>query len=221
MQPNPYLKDVRHVAIVSTLVICATSFADCALAQDRQVIAVVPKTLNTPFSDQAKFGCDRAVAEIGPDQVECFFTGPSEHGDDAEQVQIVADLVAKGVDGVAVAPSNAAAMASVLQDARAARIPVLTWDSDVLPENRDLRSAFVGEDQYDIGVVLASEILQRKPNGGTLCIQSNYPDSDEPIQGIRDTLSASDVLRYTNEPLTGQNGWTEVEGCPIYTEGLF
>jgi ribose transport system substrate-binding protein len=67
------------------------------------VIAVVPKNLNNPFFDQAKLGCEKAVEEIGADKVECLFTGPPEHGGGDEQVQIVADLIAKGVDGIAVA----------------------------------------------------------------------------------------------------------------------
>ena len=84
--------------------------AGSAVAQDKVVIAVVPKNLNNPFFDQAKLGCDKAVSEIGADKVECVFTGPPEHGGGDEQVQIVADLIAKGVDGIAVAAANAAAM---------------------------------------------------------------------------------------------------------------
>ena len=63
----------------------------------------MPKNLNNPFFDQAKLGCEKAVDEIGADKVECLFTGPGEHGGGDEQVQIVADLIAKGVDGIAVA----------------------------------------------------------------------------------------------------------------------
>ncbi len=54
--------------------------------QDKLVIAVVPKNLNNPFFDQAKVGCEKAVAEIGADKVECYFTGPGEHGGGDEQV---------------------------------------------------------------------------------------------------------------------------------------
>ena len=139
-------------------------FAGQASAQDKLVIAVVPKNLNNPFFDQAKFGCEKAVAEIGADKVECFFIGPPEHGGGDEQVQIVADLIAKGVNGIAVAAANAAAMGE-----RAARgqgeagIPVLTWDTDLLPENKDLRAAYIGTHNYDIGVNLAKLAQKIKP----------------------------------------------------------
>ncbi len=53
-----------------------------------------------------------------------------------EQIQIVQDLIARKVDGIAVAPSNAPAMARVLKRAKDAGIPVITWDSDVLAEDK-------------------------------------------------------------------------------------
>jgi ribose transport system substrate-binding protein len=195
-----------------------------AMAQDKLVIAVVPKNLNNPFFDQAKLGCEKAVAEIGEDKVECYFTGPGEHGGGDEQIQIVADLIAKGVDGIGVSPSNAAAMASVLPDAKAKGIPVLTWDSDLLPENADLRTAYIGTHNYDIGTNIAKLVQKIKPNGGTICIQSGgaaAANHNERMQGIRDTLGGMTGTESPGERLTGQNGWTEVDGCPLYTNDDF
>jgi ribose transport system substrate-binding protein len=153
-----------------------------------------------------------------------MFTGPGEHGGGEEQVQIVADLVAKGVDGIAVAPANAAAMGAALRDAQAAGIPVLTWDSDVLPEDKGLRLAYVGTHNYDIGVNLAKLAQKIKPEGGTICIQSGgaaAANHNERMQGIRDTLAGVERGDPPGERLTGQNGWTEVDGCPLYTNDDF
>ena len=72
--------------------------------------ALVPKNMNNPFFDQARDGCKKAEAESNG-AFECMYIGPGEHGGGDEQVQIVQDLVAKKVDGIAVSPSNAAAMA--------------------------------------------------------------------------------------------------------------
>ena len=46
---------------------------------------------------------------------------------------MVADLITKKVDGIAVSAANAPAIANALKGAAAAKIPVLTWDSDLLP----------------------------------------------------------------------------------------
>ena len=101
-------------------------------AHAKDVFALVPKNMNNPFFDQARDGCKKAEAE-SKGAFECMYIGPGEHGGGEEQVQILQDLVAKKVSGIAVAPSNAAAAAVALQAAKAAGIPVLTWDSDVLP----------------------------------------------------------------------------------------
>src|SRR5438132_11413231 len=120
-------------------------------AQAKRTFALVPKNMNNPFFDQARDGCKKAEAE-SKGAFQCMYIGPGEHGGGEEQVQIVQDLVAKKVDGIAVAPANAAAMVVALQAAKGAGIPVLTWDADVLPENKDLRAAYVGTHNYEIGV---------------------------------------------------------------------
>jgi hypothetical protein len=68
-------------------------------------------------------------------------------------------------------------------------------------------------------------VQQIKPKGGTICIQSGgaaAANHNERMQGIRDTLAGRAM---TGEPpgarLTGQNGWTEVDGCPLYTNDDF
>ena len=177
----------------SLAVAAGAFFAGAASAQDKLVIALVPKNLNNPFFDQAKLGCKKAVAEIGADKVECLFTGPGEHGGGDEQVQIVADLIAKGVDGIAVvAVQRGGHGERAAARRRQAGIPVLTWDTDLLPEDKGLRVAYVGTHNYDIGVNLAKLAQKIKPKGGTICIQSGgaaAANHNERMQGIRDTLA--------------------------------
>lgn len=192
-------------------------------AQAKFTFALVPKNMNNPFFDQARDGCKKAEAESNG-AFECMYIGPGEHGGGDEQVQIVQDLVAKKVDGIAVAVANAAAMTVALQAAKDAGIPVLTWDSDMLPENKDLRLAYIGTHNYEIGTNLAALAMKIKPNGGTVCIQSGgaaAANHNERMQGIRDVLSGTKSAASPGDRLTGQNGWTEIEGCPLYTNDDF
>ena len=192
-------------------------------AQAKFTFALVPKNMNNPFFDQARDGCKKAEAESNG-AFECMYIGPGEHGGGDEQVQIVQDLVAKKVDGIAVAVANAAAMSVALQAAKDAGIPVLTWDSDMLPENKDLRLAYIGTHNYEIGTNLATLAMKIKPNGGTVCIQSGgaaAANHNERMQGIRDVLSGTKSAASPGDRLTGQNGWTEIEGCPLYTNDDF
>lgn len=195
-----------------------------AQAQGKKyTFALVPKNMNNPFFDQARDGCKKAEKESNG-AIECMYIGPGEHGGGDEQVQVVNDLIAKKVDGIAVSPSNAAAMGKALEGAKKAGIPVLTWDSDLLEKDKALRIAYVGTHNYDIGVNLAKLAMQIKPSGGTICIQSGgaaAANHNERMQGIRDTLSGAKSDSAPGARLTGQNGWREVDGCPLYTNDDF
>ncbi len=179
--------------------------------------ALVPKAVNNPFFDLARDGCKQAENEL--DSVECLYIGPGEHTEQ-EQAQIVQDLIDRGIDGIAVSPSNAPLMASVLRRAEEANIPVITWDSDLLAEDAALRQAYVGTDNYDIGVNLARTTMALKPEGGNICIQSGGAQAanlNQRIQGIRDTMAGSQSAKVPGERLTGQGGWTEIADCPLFT----
>ena len=92
---------------------------------------------------------------------------------------------------------------------------MLTWDSDLLPQDKGLRAAYVGTHNYDIGANIAKLVMQIKPKGGTICIQSGgaaAANHNERMQGIRDTLAGKKSAELPGERLTGQNGWTEVDG---------
>jgi ribose transport system substrate-binding protein len=193
--------------------------APAGASAQEYTFALVPKAMNNPFFDLARDGCMKA-AEESNGVIECEYIGPSEHTE-AEQVQIVQDLIARGVDGIAVSPSNAPAIANALKAAKAAGIPTMTWDADLLAEDQELRATYVGTKNYDIGVNLAKIAQELKPDGGSICLQTGGAAADnhnQRLQGIRDTLSGENSDSAPGERLTGQNGWTEVDGCPLITD---
>ena len=93
-----------------------------AQAADPYTFALVPKNTNNPFFDQALAGCKKAEAEL-KGEIKCLYIGPGEHGGGDEQAQMVADLITKKVDGIAVSPANAPAMANALQGRRGGQDP--------------------------------------------------------------------------------------------------
>ncbi len=201
----------------------AVSVHPGATADKKYVFALVPKNMNNPFFDQARDGCKQAEKELDG-AIECLYIGPGEHGGGEEQVQVVNDLIARKVDGIAVSPSNAPAMGRALIAAEKAGIPVLTWDSDLLERDQKLRIAYVGTHNYEIGVQLAIQVETVRPKGGTICIQSGgaaAANHNERMQGLRDTLSGEPSKTPPGKRLTGQNSWTEVDGCPLYTNDDF
>jgi ribose transport system substrate-binding protein len=214
----------KYLTAGAALVTLLAIAAHPAVAADKKyVFALVPKNMNNPFFDQARDGCKKAEKELGG-AVECLYIGPGEHGGGEEQVQVINDLIARKVDGIAVSPSNAPAIGRALIAAQKAGIPVLTWDSDLLDRDQKLRIAYVGTHNYEIGVNLAKQVMAIKPKGGAICIQSGgaaAANHNERMQGIRDTLSGKASKTVPGDRLTGQNGWKEVDGCPLYTNDDF
>ena len=203
--------------LLAAVAIALFAVPGSSVAQQKYKFALVPKAMNNPFFDLARDGCMKAQTELP--NVECVYIGPAEHTE-SEQVQIVQDLITKGIDGIAVSPSNAAAMATALKAAKAAGIPTLTWDADLLPQDKADRAAFVGTHNYDIGVNLAKIAQKMKPSGGKICLQTggaSAANHNERLQGIRDTLAGRTGTTPPGEPLKGENGWTEVAGCPLIT----
>jgi ribose transport system substrate-binding protein len=204
---------------MNKIILAATMAAIIAptSAMAEYTFALVPKAMNNPFFDLARDGCYKAQEEL--DDVTCEYIGPGEHTE-LEQIQIVQDLIAKGVDGIAVAPSNAPAMAKALRAAAEAGIPVMTWDSDLLPKDVGLRTTYVGTYNYDIGVNLAKLVMARHADGGSICLQTGgaaAANHNERLKGARDTLSGKDMGTPPGSNLNGEGGWTEISGCPLIT----
>jgi ribose transport system substrate-binding protein len=204
--------------LLATTTLLAAFIAPGIASAADYTFALVPKAMNNPFFDLARDGCYKAQEELA--DVTCEYIGPGEHTE-MEQIQIVQDLISKGVDGIAVSPSNAPAMAKALKAAVDAGIPVMTWDADLLSDDMATRATFVGTKNYDIGVNLAKIAMERHPNGGKVCLQTGgaaAANHNERLLGIRETLSGEKLGDPPGSPLSGQNGWTEISGCPLITD---
>lgn len=185
------------------------------LAQDATTLAIVVKGLDNPFFEQINLGCQQWIAENPDAGYTCLYTGPASSADEAGEVQIVDDLLSAGVAAIAISPSNAPAMANRIREI-APDVPVMTIDADFLEADRDLRATYLGTDNYLMGVRMAEEAAKLKPEGGTVCLQLGNVAADNinaRAQGFRDTIAGAEGI----ERLAGENGWSEIEGCPVFT----
>ena len=122
------MKKMFLVRVISVITLLAL-FAACAptVAEEEAEpfeIAVVVKITGIPWFNVVETGVNRAATELG---VNAYQTGPAEA--DAAQVKIVEDLIAKGVDAIAVVPNDAKALEPVFEKAKAAGIVVITHES--------------------------------------------------------------------------------------------
>jgi len=190
--------------------------AGSAQAADKKVLAIVVKGLDNGFFTVMGSGCDLWNKNHPDSEYQCLFTGPALTSDEAGEIQIVQDLLAKPTTaGIAISPSNAPAMAKLLREVKP-KIPVITVDADVTAEDKDVRAMFFGSSNTLMGETMADWAMKLRPQGGTVCLQLGNPAAanlNERAQGFRDKIAG----KKGTERLTGQGGWTEIEGCPVYT----
>ncbi len=170
----------------------AVALAGSAMAQDKKILAVVVKGLDNPFFTVMGQGCADWNTAHADSEYTCLYTGPALSApDEAGEVQIVQDLISKGVAGIAISPSNAPAMANMLK-AAAPTMSIITVDADLLPEDKALRKTYFGTNNHDMGVGMATELKKLKPEGGTVCLQLGNvaaANINERAAGFRDTIA--------------------------------
>lgn len=157
------MKLMKTLAI--TTAVAATLFAAPAMAQER--IALVVKTLGNGFFDAAAKGAEEAAAEIGG--VEVIYTGPTSATAEG-QIEIVNSLIAQNVDAIAISANDPDALVPALKKAMDRGIKVLSWDSGVAPEGRQLH--LNPSDTDLIGETIIKLAADYLPDGGDVAILS-------------------------------------------------
>ena len=204
----------RLLFTLISLTLMVTATASTGLSAKTLRFAVVPKYYGA-FFDQSKLGCEAAAKQLS--DVECIYLGP-ETASVRRQNEIIESLIAQRVDGIAVAITQSKYLTNnSLKKAKAAGIPVITYDSDfdepTLTQHQDLRRAYIGTDNFKFGMALGEQLKQLRPNGGTLIIQTGRPDSPNlnlRIMGLRSALSGKHYDTPPGIRLHNNNGWTEI-----------
>ena len=206
--------DMKKVLMLAA--VAALALAGSAVAQDKKQLVIVVKGLDNAFFEAINQGCQKWNNENAASEYECFYTGPASTSDEAGEAQIVADMLAKPTTAaIAISPSNAALIAQTLRTS-APTIPVMTLDADLAKEDAALRKTYLGTDNYLMGERIGFYVKQALPNGGTVCTIQGNPGADNiarRAQGFRDAVSGQKDLAA----LAGEGGWTEVAGCPVFT----
>ena len=136
----------------------------------------------------ARKGTEKADAELTDVTVE-FRLGD---GTAAAQKRIVDDLLAKGVDGIAISPVDPANQTAMLNDA-AKQALVFTHDSDA-PDSK--RECYVGTDNVAAGRQAGELIKEALPQGGRIALfvgKLDARNAQERLQGIKDAIAGTKI----------------------------
>jgi len=137
----------------------------------------------------ARKGTEKAHAELP--NVDVDFRIDSD-GTAAEQQRVVDDLLAKGIEGIAISPVDPANQTPMLNKA-AAQSLVITQDSDAPNSNR---TCYIGTDNVAAGRQAGQLVKEALPQGGKIMIFVGVLDAanaQQRYQGLKEALQGSNV----------------------------
>ncbi len=203
------------------------------------VIGVVAKSQGNPVFKAARVGAEDAANDLEAEYgitVDVRWQTPN--SEDAQvQAQYVEQLVASGVDGIAISVINADVLNGALSDAVEQGVTVMTFDSDA-PDSG--RMAYYGVDDKAAGAAVMRELAKVMGENGVVAILAGNEAATNlqaRVAGVReeaakypgitvkatyyhpetanDAASKMQSVQNTNPEITG---WALVGGWPLYTD---
>jgi ribose transport system substrate-binding protein len=141
------------------------------------------KTLTNPFFVEMERGARQAEAEFG---IALTVRTAAQETSIEQQVEIIEELTAQGIDAIVIAPGDSVELIPVLQRAQAAGIIVVNIDNRLNPEVAASQGLvdvpFISVDN-EAGAYKAAEYLSQQVDGPTEAVI---------IEGIREAQNAQD-----------------------------
>jgi ribose transport system substrate-binding protein len=176
--PGPTTSPVRpSTNVLRCLVLClllGTAFPSCK-TQRKKIIAVIPKATSHLFGQ-----------DLG---VEVLWNGPATETDYSRQIQIVDSMIARRVDGLALAAQDRTALDASLDRAAREGIPVTVFDSGV---DSTSYLTFVATNNYEAGQMAARKLAELLNRKGSIAMVLHVPGSYSTMErehGFEDTVA--------------------------------
>lgn len=177
---------VRSVIfILISLLILAN--ASCNRTKKTQIVFVTNNA--SDFWTIARKGTEKAQAELPNVEIEFRI---NDDGSAAGQQRMVDDLLAKGVDGIAISPVDPKNQVQMINRA-ASQAVVVTQDSDA-PNSE--RACYIGTDNEAAGVQAGELVKEALPQGGQIMVFVGTLDAQnaqERHRGLKKALEGSNI----------------------------
>jgi ribose transport system substrate-binding protein len=174
---------MKHLLISATAVLTVL-FSGAALA-DGETIAVFTKNQTNPYFQAVRVGTETAAKSLGVKVIQYIPTKPDSI---PEQLSQVEDVIVKKPDAIVFIPVDYKAMVPAVEKINAAGIPVVNI-TDRSAAGKFV--AFVGADDYSIGLAAARALLKAIGGKGNVII----------LEGVKGSLTNTDRVRGFNDAL--------------------
>lgn len=158
----------------------------CCHGSRQKTIAVIPKGTAHLFWISVQAGAMAAGKKL---YVDVLWNGPAQETEYDRQIQIVDSMIARHVDGIAVAAAERKALVQSIDRAASVGIPLTVFDSGVDTTNY---LTFIATDNYEAGRMGARELAKLLHGKGSIAIIMHTPGSQSTMDresGFEDVLT--------------------------------
>ena len=155
---------MKKIIAILLVAVMALSMAACGAANGDVTYAIVCKDASNPYMLRMISGFEAACEKLGVKSV----TKSPETATVDGQIQIVNELIAQGVKGIAIAANDAAALEATIKTATDAGIVVVTLDSDTKGSQMFVNQAGVEQ----VAQVLVDSIFDMAGGEGEFAVLS-------------------------------------------------
>jgi ribose transport system substrate-binding protein len=177
------------LAALLPLLVIASGACDSKAPEGKPTVAFVQAAVDLNFANEMADGFRYGVSAVGG--VELFVSGPP-IVDGPRQVAILDEMAKKADDGISVFTLAPELLARPMANAAKQGIPLIAVDNPPAPGSKvDL---FVGNDNHELGQMLADEIIKQLPANATgmIVLGTSTPGArvlDNRVKGMRDRLT--------------------------------
>ena len=218
MPTRRFVVALLSVSALSVVVGCNRESPDPSA---RPRVALVLKTLNSPFFIEMQRGAEEAAARLAVDLV----VQAAEREVDVErQMQIVENLIQSRASALALTPSGSREVLPAIAKANAAGIPVIVVDTrldkDAVSDSGVKTASFVGSDNYRGGQLIGEYLVKASGGKATVAILEGIPGhetGDSRIRGFRDAVKASPGIATVASQTAN---WEREQGFTVFQNML-
>ncbi len=184
-------------------------------------VALVLKTLNSPFFIDMEKGAQEAARRLG---VNLTVQAAEREVDVDKQMQIIENLIQTGVKVLLVTPSGSKEIAPAIAKANQAGIHVVVVDTRVDPKAaRDAGihvDSYVGSDNYEGGKIAGRFLVEAtggKANVGVLEGIPGHETGDERLRGFREAVKDAKGIKIVASQTAN---WERDQGFTVFQNML-
>ncbi|HVI43044.1 MAG TPA: substrate-binding domain-containing protein [Anaerovoracaceae bacterium] len=184
---NKILVMLLVFALVFTTAACgskpASNDASDQETKERTFAVVFP--IVHPFFEPIGVAAEDYGKELGIKVI----TKAPDKSDAQQQIEIMENLIAMKVDGIAIGPTDTSALVPTINKAVEAGIKVICFESDAPDSNK---AAFIGTNNYNAGRHMGAVITEKLGGEGKILILTGLPTQlslNERIRGIKEYLA--------------------------------